>query len=214
MTSQYALAIEGLSDLRFLSDMDKTVITAARIAVNSATKFAQVQSGKEIRRQVKFPAHYLTGANGRLKITKFATDDDLAGVVSARQRATSLARFATGNLTVGGGRRAAGVRVEVKPGAARRLKRAFLIKLRSGNADLDTQFNLGLAIRTKAGEKPSSAYKPKSIGKNLWLLYGPSVDAAFINASGRGGGVAAQISDKIAADLEREFLRQMERLNV
>lgn len=213
MADQYVVAIEGLKDLRFLDDMDQNVLTAAKLAVNDATRFALRQSSREIRRQIKFPAHYLSGANGRLKITRFAKEGDLEAAVGAQRRATSLARFATGNLQVGGGKRAAGVRVEVRPGSARRIKRAFLIKLRSGNSQTDTQFNLGLALRTKNGEKPAGAYKPKSIGKNLWLLYGPSVDAAFINAGSKGGGVAQQLSGDIARELEDEFNRQMERLN-
>jgi hypothetical protein len=212
MLGDYVVAIEGLKSLGSLSDLDKDIIESAKIAVNSATRYALRQSGKEIRRQVNFPAHYITGQDGRLKITRFATDGDLTGVVSARRRATSLARFAKGNLRIGGGKRAAGTTVEVKPGSAVRLRRAFLIKLRSGNSETDTQFNLGLAIRTKNGEKPRAAYKPKNIGKNLWLLYGPSVDAAFINASARGG-VARQISGDIADELEREFLRQMDLRN-
>lgn len=213
MLGGYVVAIEGLKDLRSITDLDRDLLNAAKIAVNQATRYAQRQAGKEIRRQIAFPAHYLTGTDGRLKITKFATDNNLEGVVGARPRATSLARFAKGRLVVGGGKRAPGAVVEVKPGSAVRLRRAFLIKLRAGNSETDTQNNLGLAIRTKDGQKPSAAYKPKPIGKNLWLLYGPSVDAAFINAGSKGGGVARQLSPDIIKELEREFFRQMERTN-
>lgn len=207
MLGDYVVAIEGLKSLGALSDLDKDIIEAAKIAVNSATRYALRQSGKEIRRQINFPAHYLTGKDGRLKITQFATDKDLTGAVSARRRATSLARFAKGNLRVGGGKRAPGVTVEVKPGSAVRLRRAFVMKLRAGS-DTETQHNLGLALRTKNGEKPRAAYKPKHIGKNLWLLYGPSVDQAFLNASPRGG-VARQLTPDIIDELEEEFTRQM-----
>ena len=213
MLGDYVVAIEGLKDVRALSDMDKDIINAAKIAVNAATRYAQRQSGKEIRRQIAFPAHYLTGSDGRLKITKFASDQDLQGVIGAQRRATSLARFAKGNLRVGGAKRAPGTVVEVKPGSAVRLRRAFLIKLRSGNTDTDTQHNLGLAMRTKNGERPKAAYKPKNIGKNLWLLYGPSVDQTFINLGSKGGGVARQLTPDIINELKREFFRQMERAN-
>jgi hypothetical protein len=213
MLGDFVVAIEGLKGLRDLTDMDKDIINSAKIAVNAATRYAQRQSGKEIRRQIAFPAHYLTGSDGRLQITQFATEKNLQGVIGARRRATSLARFAKGNLRVGGAKRAPGAVVEVKPGSAVRLRRAFLIKLRSGSSETDTQHNLGMAMRTKNGERPKNAYQPKGIGKNLWLLYGPSVDAAFINLGSKGGGVARQLTPDIINELEREFFRQMERAN-
>ena len=208
MSDTYVLAIEGLRELKSLDSLPQDIITAAKRAVNDATRFAQRQSSKEIRRQIKFPAHYLSGSNGRITIRQFASDNQLEGRIGAERRATSLARFAQGKLTTGGAKRAAGVRVEVKPGSAVRLRNAFLIKLRSGNSKTDTQFNLGLAVRTEAGQSPRRAYKPKQIGKGLWLLYGPSVDSAFIN-SGVKGGVATQLSPEIANYLEDQFNRQM-----
>lgn len=204
----YVVAIQGLRSLRFTEDLPKEIVEAARMTVNAATRRALATSGKEIRRQVNFPAHYLTGQNGRLKIVRLASGNDLTGEIAGRRRPTSLARFVTSSLSVGGGQRAPGVTVQVRPGSAVRLKRAFLMKLRAGS-DADTQHNLGLAVRLKAGQRPTKAYKPKQIGKGLWLLYGPSVDSVFVSATS-GQGVAEQISPEIAEFMEREFLRLVE----
>ncbi len=209
MADTYVLAIEGLAQLGFLDETARNVIVAAKRAVNDATRYALRQSSREIRRQVNFPAHYLSGTGGRLSITKFATDNELEGRVGGERRATSLSRFVRGRVSTGGGSRAPGVTVEVKPGSAVRLRRAFLIKLRKGSGKTDTQFNMGVAIRTKEGQRPTSAYKPKPIGKNLWLLYGPSVDSAFLNLGARGG-VARQLTPDILKYMEQEFTRQME----
>ncbi len=207
MAEQFAIAIEGLSALSSLDDIPKEIITAARMTVNSATRRAQAASARGIRRQVNFPATYLSGQKGRLQITRFATNSSLEGVITGRQRPTSLARFVNGSVSVGGARKA-GVRVEVKPGSVRRLPGAFLFKLRSGSASIDTKSNLGLAIRTKNG-RPPPGYKPVSLGKNLWLLYGPSVDQVFYSVRTKRG-VAEDVTPEIESYMEKEFLRLMD----
>lgn len=207
MADNYAVAIEGLSALKSFDDIPKQILDAARMTINAATRRAYATAGREIRRQVNFPTGYVTGQKGRLQITKFATGDNLEGVITGRQRPTSLARFVNGSVSVGGARKA-GVRVEVKPGSVVRLPGAFLIKLRAGSAAIDTKNNLGLAIRTKNG-RPPPGYKPLPIGKNLWLLYGPSIDQVFYSVRTKRG-VAEDITPEIEDYMEREFLRLME----
>lgn len=207
MAEQYAVAIEGLDVLKSFDEIPQEIIKAARMTINGATRRAYASAGRNIRRQVNFPAGYLTGEKGRLKISKFATDGDLSGVVTGRQRPTSLARFVTGSIAIGGARKA-GVRVEVKPGSVQRLPGAFLIRLRAGTASIDTKSNLGLAVRTKNG-RPPPGYKPLPLGKNLWLLYGPSVDQVFYSVRTRRG-VAEDITPEIEQFMEKEFLRLLE----
>ena len=208
MGDQYVVVVDGLEHLKSIDDLPERIVTAARIAVNSATRRGYAAAGRGIRRDVNFPARYVTGQDGRLKISKFATQRDLEGIITARSRPTSLARFVTGSLSVGGARKA-GVTVQVEPGRAKRLPGAFLIRLRAGaETKLDTQSNLGLAVRTKDG-RPPPGYKPLPLGKNLWLLYGPSVAQVLYSERNRGG-VATDIGPATLDFLEAEFLRQMD----
>jgi hypothetical protein len=170
---------------------------AVRIAINETIDWARARAARDMRGQVAFPASYLGPAGGRLTITKKASDDDLAAIVTGRHRATSLARFAT-NARVGV---RGGARVQVEPGLARFLPKAFFIPLRSGNTD--TKNNVGLAIRLPDGKVPSRAYKPQRLGRGLWLLYGPSVDQVFDD-------VAEDISPEAAERLGDEYLRQLD----
>ena len=86
----------------------------------------------------------------------------------------------------------------MKPGLAQRLDRAFFVQLRAGQSG--ALGNTGLAIRLPEGQRPSAAYKPKQMGRNLWLLYGPSIDQVFDD-------VALEMSDDLAEKLETEVLR-------
>lgn len=208
MAQQYLLVVDGLDEaIKSLDDVPSFVISAARMAINDATKFGRKRAADKVLRSVALPASYVSNAEGRLHIKKFATNRDLEAVISARSRATSLARFVTDS-----GSRATGVGVEVKPGSTKRLKGAWLIRLRAGNASLDTKSNLGLAVRTRDG-KPPPGYKPVNIrGTNIWLLYGPSV-AQVLYSDKNAGGVATEITDEIADKLESEFYRQRARFN-
>ncbi len=203
MADQYVIAVEGMESFNALDSLGGKIVTVARQTINTAVRRTRTQSAKEIRRQINFPASYLTGASSRLTITKFASNADLEGRIAGRSRPTSLARFIHGTPRAGGGAAVAqGVNVEVKPGHARRLPRAFVMKLRAGSGD-GTGFNLGLAIRLRDGKKPQRAYKPVALGKNLWLLYGPSVDQVF-------KAVRGQVAPDAESFMAKEFNRLME----
>lgn len=194
-----ALVIEGLEDTdKLIGLSDEQINRAAARAINYASDRARTSGAKEIRKQVSFPAAYLTPSQGRLSVARKASEQSLEGVITARHRATSLARFVV-NGTPG----KTGVQVQVKPGKTEQLARAFLIRLRSGNADIDTASNLGLAVRTNRGEKPSKAYRPVQIAENLFLVYGPSVSQVFKT-------VREDIEPAAQADLADEFFRQIE----
>lgn len=215
MRDTFALVIEGLTDIKSLEDLPQDIIRAARIAVNDAATRGRTAMAKEVLHQVNLPRDYVSPSGKRLHVSDKATNKNLEAVVSARVRPTSLARFAQGGATRG----QRNVRVEVKHGAVRQVpgeKRmdqgysAFLIKLRAGSADLDTKNNLGLALRVPSGKKPSRAYQPKALGKNLFLLYGPSVAQLLLPVRNPRGGVAEQLTPDIQQMLSDEFWRQME----
>lgn len=188
---QYIYVVEGL-DLDLADKVPAQVSKAAMRAVNRATTKGRTASGKAIRRYARLPAGYLTGAEGRLALSKPASQSSLERDITGRRRPTSLARYVTG------GSKARGVRVTVKPGSAKYIKRGFVMKLRSGASESN---NLGLAIRTDGGA-PAGSFKAKKINDNLWLVYGLSVDTLFRR-------VIDEVSPGIADDMEAEFWRQL-----
>jgi hypothetical protein len=203
MAGAYAIAVEGLRGLEEFDPSTYGIDLAALRAVNkTATKY-RTTSARRIREQVKFPARFLTPSAKRLYVSKQATRTDISAVITGRARATSLAQF-----VVGTPRKGEGVRVEVAPGRARFLKKAFLIKLKSGTANIDTKFNMGLAVRLGPGETLRNKTQSRRISKGLYLLYGPSIDQVFIDNAGRG--VAEDLSPEIADSLNDEFLRLLD----
>ena len=197
--------IEGFDLLPFIDDLSDNSELALLRATNKVAAKGRTKMDRRIRQQIAFPASYLRPSGGRLKVTQRATRRNLQAVITGRDRATSLARFTKQKVLPPGQRPKGGaINVTVKPGKRQSIKRAFLIALNNGNK--------GLAVRTD-GRKPENAYKPKRLGKNLWLLYGPSVDQALISVT-KNDGVMIELSPEIVADLEEEYLRQLELLGV
>lgn len=192
----YVVAVSGLEALTTLDELPANMAKNAVRAINKTIERARAAAAREMITQVNFPARYLSGAEGRLSVTKKASAVDLEGIITGRHRPTSLARFAVAARKS----RVPGARVEVQPGLAKFLPKAFFVNLRSGNTD--TKNNLGLAIRLPAGQRPDKAYKPTPLGRGVWLLYGPSVDQIFDD-------VAQDISPDTAQFLEQEFFRLM-----
>lgn len=203
MSDAYVVAVDGLSAMRTLEDIPESVMRIAAMAVNKTTERTRTSSAKAMREQVNFPARYLSGKDGQLSITQYANQQLAEARITGRFRPTSLARFARGTPETT--RRAGGVRVQVAPGAARFMRRAFLIRLR-GATDVESGSNLtniGLAIRLRADETPQNKKKMVQMKNGLWLLYGPSVDQVFRT-------VADDEAPGAAEYLEQEFLRLME----
>jgi hypothetical protein len=193
--SAYAVVIEGLDGvIGDLKNLPAEIAENAKRAINSTLRTTRAESARQIFNQVNFGASYLN-EEGRFAISKFASQKDLSGTIRGRDRATSLARYSTksGN----------GVFVDVKQGVARRSSRMFFLKLKSGTADIDTKFNMGLAVRLKAGENVTNKRNMVQLSKGLYLLYGPSVAQVFAS-------VADQSSTESALKLEKEFIRLME----
>lgn len=197
MSSEFAVMVEGLNNLEDLANLPEMVVKKARAAISRTTQHARTVSSDQMRREVNFSARYLVGANG--KLTMSVDPEKLQGIISAKHRPTSLARFAKSKTT---GK--AGASVEVAPGRAVKMPRAFLIKLPQGAVKTETVYNLGLAIRLKPDEL--SKFKKKywaSLGGGLYLLYGPSVSQIFEK-------VATQNQEYISKFLEREFTRLLD----
>lgn len=195
-------ALDDIGDL--MSAYKRETPVAARIALNDVSSnegLAVYRKGVEDR--VDFGDGYLT--SDRLGVRTRATDSNLAVMISGRQRATSLARFAKGQ-TVQSTRRK-GVRVRVKQGSAGALlERAWLVRLNRGaSADRD-YYNLGLAIRLEPGERLRNKREVRSVqlDQNVYLLYGPSVDQVFREVMVTDTPV---VLDKVRDEFFRQFFR-------
>lgn len=194
-----------LPELReFFKRLPEIADHAAQLSVNDSARFARRVGGAQILEEVNYPRGYLGGEDGRLAITKFATRGDAEAEVRGRDRPTSLARFGMTKVRFG---RQRGIKVKVsRSGSTQELERAFYMKLRRGNTFDGENFNVGLAVRLKKGEKLTNSTAALNLGNGLYLLYGPSVDQVF-------GGVAEDIIDPVSDHLEDEFIRQFERLS-
>lgn len=174
-------------------------------SINKTADRARTRAARSVLEQVAFPSSYVAPAARRITVARKATKNDpFEAIVTGRDRATSLARF-TKQKPLGPGKRPRGgeISLTVKPGRRTSIQRAFLITLNNSN--------VGLAVRTE-GPAPANAYKPKPLGKNLWLLYGPSVDQA-LSAASDGKGVYEEMSPELLDFLETEFNRQLDVLN-
>lgn len=180
--------------------------TAARIAINDvASRGALSLARREISMQINFDPSYLKG--DRLGVVKKASNADLSAVIRARQRATSLARFAAPGQPLGQNRAVGGVRVRVKKGQSSVMRSAWLVRLRSGKSLTDDNFNVGLAMRLKPGESipgKKSVHKAWLIPNEVALLYGPSVDQVFRDVA---GDIADPVADMVSSEFFRNFIR-------
>lgn len=194
--------VEGLSDLqKYLDALPEVTRTAARIALNEGADFGVAKLlPAELEKQVAFPTGYLNPS--RLFVAERARDDSLEAVIIGRQTPTSLARFA-GGATFG---QRGGITVTVKPGAPRRLDKAFLVRLRQGTRSTAQGFNTGLAVRVKPGETLRGSTAAVQLDNNVFILYGPSVDQVLRT-------VADEQTDAIAEKVRSEFFRQFARLS-
>lgn len=189
--------LDGLA--RFFDEATEKTTNAARLAINTVAERGGMKLLRQgMVREVSFPQGYLNA--DRLKLRK-AYNENLEAVITARQRPTSLARFATGGAV---GSRTGGVSVRVGPGSTRRMPSAFLMRLRAGAGTADN-YNIGLAIRLAPGERIRNKRVMTQVGHNLYLLYGPSVDQVFRT-------VADDNAPEIATMVRDEFYRQFARL--
>jgi hypothetical protein len=203
VADNWAVFVEGLDGLKAFDSAKQDIRLAAARAINKITRDGRVEIARAVRDEVHLPAAYVAPGQKRLYVSQQASSTNLEGKITARGRSASLARYVQGAPRPG-----QGVRVEVAPGRSRYMKRAFLIRLPAGSAQTDTKFNMGLAIRLRPGETLQNKLTARRMEKNLYLLYGPSVDQVF--RARDGSGVASDLAPRLASQLEREFLRLLE----
>lgn len=181
---------------------------AARLAVNFAIRRANTLSRRDMQSQINFKSAYLGSANDKnapLRFVKLAKPGDNEAILGARPRATSMARFAVSPIQFG--KQTRPVRVRVKKGRTRVLKKAFFVRLRRGASLTQDNYNVGLAVRLKPGERIENKREGGfQVGPGLGILYAPSVQQVFENTS-------EEVAEVITIDLEGEFLRQYRRLS-
>lgn len=188
---------------QFLEAAPETTLNAASLAMNTIIpRKGMARYKKTMKSQIGFPAGYLDEAD-KFGVTTYARPDDLTAAITARQRPTSLARFATSGA-VGGGE---GVTVKVKAGSSARMKRAFLVRLRAGTSMTGENYNVGVAVRKPGGLTKSKKHGPMvQLSKDVFLLYGPSVDQVFQS-------VSVTETPHVLNEIETEFYRQFARLS-
>ena len=198
--------LRDLIDLeQFLDDTPDVVKQAMAYAMNDVIEGPRGLGvyRREIGKQIAFPPGYLNDSE-RLGMDQRAVPNRLVASVVARQRPTSLARFATGG-TIGS---KGGVAVKVKPGgASKTFKSGFLVRLRSGTSMENG--NIGLAVRLSPGTVLDKRDQSNMVHleANVVLLYGPSIDQV-LNTS-----VADATTPEVADSIVEEFYRQYTRLN-
>lgn len=198
MADAFVVAVEGLDSLPTGTDWSEAMRRAAAQATNRTADRTRTRSADMILNQVALPPSYLAPRGKRLAVVKRASSSDMEAIIRGRDRPTSLARYTRGGVI-----NKPGVTVQVKPGRATYLRRAFLIRLRAGNADLDTKSNLGLAVRLKKGQKLSNKTRAVQLANGLYILYGPSIGQVFKDVAGKVGPDAVEFMD-------REFRRLLE----
>lgn len=200
--NNWAVVVEGIGNLREYDSLKDEIRFNAMRAINQTARDYRKIGAERIRAQINFPQNYFNPSAKRFYVSREATPGKLEARITARGRATSLARFVT-SYTPG----KKGVSLEVKTGQQTQIKGAFLIKLPAGKGPIDTKYNMGLAIRLRKGETLENKRNVRRMAKGLYILYGPSVDQVFLAQSGKG--VAADLEPSILDDMETEFLRLM-----
>ncbi len=165
--------------------------------VNDVARKQRAEAAKRIRSEINLPSRLLAPKAGQLFISKFARPGVPVAIIKASSRPRSLARFSR-SLP-----RSKGALVQVKPGQARYMRKAFFVNLRGG-----ARVNRLLAIRLRPGDRIRNKKKqPARSRTGLTFLHGPSVQQAFIANSGHG--VARDITPETLVMLEREYLRRI-----
>lgn len=189
-----SLDIDGLDGLTtYFEGAPDRAKKAASLSLNQTADRVVVPRARDlIQEQIAFPTGYVN--KDRLFVSQRSSPSNLEVKVKGRDAPTSLIRFAT----VGADNKITSVTVQ--PGGSRPISRGFAITLRNGNR--------GFAVRLPAGQTLQRSRGAKLLGGrrggNVYLLYGPSVNQAFLS-------VADDITPEFLTYLSSEFLRQFAR---
>lgn len=198
--------VESREAEQFIGEVSAAQERAMVRALNKTGPHTRTQMDRKIRERVAFPASYLRPSTKRLFVAKKARSGQLETVIEGRGRPTSLARFIKGGAQAAKNRkRKKDINIEVKPGSQHSIKRAWVVSL-PGAVD---SANFGLAVRTADGQRPKGAYHPKQLDKNVWLLYGPSVDQVLYSVRNKGG-VIEEVYGPTLDYLSAEYNRQLD----
>lgn len=183
--------VMAIADIRNFEDLVgamKNMPRLASMAINKSARDTRTDAARRMSAQVRFPARYLSGEEGRLKVTN-SSPHRLLAEIRARQRPTSLARFVTNP-----GAKPGNLRVAVsKISAGSRFRGGFLMKLKNGN--------VGFGVRLKPGETLGRHGSASSYTWNgITFVYGPSVDQVF-------NDVRHDVAPEAVARVEREIMR-------
>lgn len=199
--------LKGFDDL--VKRLSQSVDPAARVAINDGARFAVREGAKDISSELNLSQRYIMGGPApRLLVRRFASDSDLEAVVTGRDRPTSLSRFSRSAVRFGHQRLSPTVKVSAQ-GGGQRIRGSFFVRLRRG-INLDGEnFNVGLAVRLKPGQRIPGKNTMAKPGRNgFYLLYGPSVGQAYRTASVRTvPAVEKRISNTLARELSRRTKR-------
>lgn len=190
---------------KYFETLPELTALAMRFAINEvATRSGMTALKRKMLDEIAFPSGYLNPE--RLKVTRKASVTKLEAVITGRKRATSLARFVQGSPVIGG-KGSTGLTVKVQKGRTTYLKNAFLVKLNKGASFSQDNYNLGLAVRIKPGERiqnKHTSHQAWLVPNKVALLYGPSVDQVFAGVISHMG---TDIGDMVAASFHRHFAR-------
>ena len=194
-------AVNLRDTITFVARQEAVVTQAAALAVSDVAEWGKNLSRRAMLADVNLPADALAGR--KFRISQRPTQGNPEAVITADNNPLGLSRFVTGDKTPG--RAHPTVRIK-KGGSVRQFSTgdrpggdySFLIPTPNGAA------GVGLALRTKTPMRNSSA--ARKIGRNLYLLSGPSVNQMF-------GQMLPALVPRIEAKLAGEFARQYERLS-
>lgn len=191
-----AVDIEGLEG--FVRRMPDVARQAQALAISDTAEWARNLAKREFLASVNLPDDAVIAR--RFRVSQRATVARPESTITADRNPLGLSRFVVGPKKAGTPHPRTQVRVggSVKtwsqPGGD---NYAFLIPTPNGAA------GVGLAIRTKEPLRNSRA--ARKIGRDLYLLYGPSVDQMF-------GQMIPALIPRVRAKATAEFNRQIERL--
>lgn len=201
MVARFGVETDNFKELRDIANLDRIARIGLVRAVNRVADKTRTRVAGRIQDQIALPAARLRPSAKQLYVRQRATSQNIQSVIQARGRPTSLARFARGSAV---GKKKS-IAVEVKPGYARYLRKAFFLKLPAGKTLTETKHNLALAIRLKEGEKIQNKKHMVPFGKGLYLLYGPSIQQLAEDNS--GDGEFKRQTPIVLDELESEILR-------
>jgi hypothetical protein len=195
-SSLKTIRLEGFSEQ--LRQLGASADRIAAQPINAGAEYAHDIGRSAMLDEIAFPTGYID-SGGRFFVSKQATTKNLEARISARDRATSLARFVVGNHQP---YKRGVVRVRVKrKGTATPMRGAWLTGVNSGNR--------GLAVRARGGRIPGRRKGVAGLpvlrsdkSGTSYLLYGPSVNQAF---KGVGDDIKPKLNTFMAKDFSRRF---------